>query len=113
MSLREKAKATFDKLFHQAYWWTSRHSPDKIRNHEVGKPGEMVERLSAEDREALQHLRAEDISDNNISKESVFLAAEQANYLSWEYYTRMIKEAKLAFDKKILKDPPRADRKKY
>lgn len=103
----------FDQLFGQAYWWTTRYHTDKIRNHEVGKPGEMIERMAPEDREILKDLKAEDISDDKVTKGNVYLAAEQANYLSWDYYTKMIKEAKLQFDTKILKRDPKWDRKKY
>lgn len=113
MKIVNKAKISFDRLYSQAMWWTGRQSADHIRNGKVGKPGELVERMSPEEREALQQLKSDDLSSDKITDQEAALAAENANYFSWKHYTQMLKEAKLAFDTKILKQDPKADRKKY
>jgi hypothetical protein len=113
MDFTGKAKAAFDRLFHISHWWVSRQSPTKLRNHEVEtKPGDMLDKMSAEDREAIKHLKSDDLAEEKVPLLDVLLAADSGFY-SWQGYTKMLKEAKKMFDKKIVKHDPRAVRKKY
>lgn len=106
-----KAVAAFDKLFGSTLHWLTRHSPTRLRNHEVEtKPGEMLTYLSPEDREAIQNLKSDDLAADKVSEETAKMAAEESGYYDWRYYTNMLKEAKLQFDAKITKP---TERKKY
>ena len=104
---------SFKFLFNRAYFWINRQNPWKLREGTAGKPGELVEKMSAEEREALKGLTSDQISEGKVSKGEVQLAADSTFYSNKEYYDRITKEAKLKFDKQIVKEDPRANRKKY
>lgn len=113
MSPASRAKAAFDNLFSISSWWVSRQSPIALRNGEVDtKPGDMLGRMSAEDREAIKHLKSDDLAEGKVPTAEIHLAADSEFY-TWGGYTKILKEAKELFDKKIIKHDPRADRKKY
>lgn len=103
----------FRYLFERAYWWIGRHSVYQIRRGEVGKPGELVERMSAEEREALKGLTSEQLSEGKVPKTDIYLTAEGSFFSPDETANKMVRDAKLEFDKKIVKTDPKADRKKY
>jgi hypothetical protein len=103
----------FRYLFERAYWWISRHSIYQIRRGEVGKPGELVERMSAEERKALKNLTSDQLAEGKVFKTDIVLTAEGKFLSAKESADEMIRDAKLNFDKQIVKEDPRANRKKY
>lgn len=117
------ARDVFHKIVGAAYWWASNKLPGSVRaaaagteSMPCGKPGEFImERTSPEDRQALQELKSDDIAPDTYNKEDANWAAQMGSTPDW-YRDRdqnMVKEEKLKFDKLLIKDPPRADRKKY
>ena len=116
------ARSIFDKIVGAAYWWASNKLPGSIRQAAAGtgtirdgKPGEFImNRTSPEDRQVLQALKSDDIAEDTYTKEDAKMAAYMGSSndpvdREWQ----IVKEEKLKFDAKILKDPPGADRKKY
>ncbi len=117
------ARAVFHKIVGAAYWWANNKLPRSIReaaagngNIRDGKPGEFImNRTSPEDRQALQELKSDDIAPDTYNKEDANWAAQMGSTQDWyrDQDRNMVKEEKLKFDKLLIKDPPRADRKKY
>ena len=117
------ARNIFDKIANAAYWWASNKLPRSIREAAAGtgtirdgKPGEFImNRVSAEDRQALQSLKSNEIAQETYTQEDAKMAAMLGSTQDWyrDQDRHMVTEEKLKFDKLILKDPPKADRKKY
>lgn len=117
------ARSVFDKIVGAAYWWASNKLPRSIREaaagtHSMpcGKPGEFImERTSPEDRQALQELKSDDIAPDTYTQDDAKMAAMMGSTQDWyrDQDQHMVSEEKLKFDKLLIKDPPRADRKKY
>ena len=117
------ARAVFEKVCNAAYWWASNKLPGSIREAasgtgsiRYGKPGEFIgQYISDADRAALKDLKSEDVAQNTYNAES----AKWAAYMGTDkdtartYAENLLKEEKIKFDQKILKDSPSADRKKY
>lgn len=117
------ARDVFHKIISQAYWWANSKLPPSIRAAAAGiekmrdgKPGEFImNRTTPEDRKALKELKSTDIAPDTYTKEDAKMAAFQGSTPDWyrEQEWNIVKEEKLKFDKLIVKDPPKADRKKY
>jgi len=77
----------------------------KARPGNLGKPGEAVASLSKGDRKELQNLASKDVDGMRIDDESSLIRAAYwcDNYYSDLEQTKMLKEAKLAFDATKLK----------
>lgn len=111
MRFTNKALEAFNHLFNIAHHWVGRQSPTKLRNNEVEtKPGDMLQKLDTEDREAIKDLKSDDLAEGKVSKTEIYMAAD-GEYYTWRGYTQLIKDAKLIFDSSIKKSDPRP--KKY
>lgn len=62
------AKEIFEKLVDSAWGWAM------FRSRRSSKPGELVERLSPEEREELQNLTSKDVKD--VDNRLMYLAGE-------------------------------------
>jgi hypothetical protein len=109
----KSAREVFDQLVHRAYWWAQNKMPSSIRNHTADswEPGKMLEKISEEDRQILKGLTADQISEDKINQDDIYLTTAYSSYYG-EEHARMIKEEKLKFDTKLgEKEDPRP--KKY
>ncbi len=94
----------FLNLVDVTYWWLTRQSPTKLLNHEVDtKPGDMLKKLSPEDREALKSLTSNDISSEMVQEQAVNMAALTSEYYDRHSFDKQFREAKLIFDTKLKK----------
>ena len=117
------AREVFHKVVNAAYWWANNKLPRSIREAAAGighihdgKPGEFImNRTSPEERKALRELKSDDVAESTYTKEDAEMAASFGSTQDWyrNQDENMVKKEKLEFDKKLLKDPPGADRKKY
>lgn len=78
--------------------WPSMLSARKPRKRWQGKPGEIIENLSAETREFLKNLKSDDITEDKVTKEVAHLSADN----EWDRQD-YINELKSKFDQKIIR----------
>ncbi len=101
------AKEVFKSLVEKASGWARRRRGRmKV---DQGVPGELITALPAEDRAALKDFTAEDISSDKVSCDSLWYFMEETDEERGE---QMLKEEKVKFDQKILKDDG-SRRRKY
>lgn len=94
----------FLKLVDATYWWITRQSPTKLRNHEVDtKPGDMLNKLSREERDIICKLTSGDISSDKVQEQAVNMAALTSEYYDRQDFDKQLREAKLVFDTKLKK----------
>lgn len=93
----------FEKLMNKAIMYclrypTVRQTPDKYQ----GTPGELLKHLSEEEREALSHLKSNELSEDVIPAKH---AAEISCTITSaeKYNSSFIKKDKLEFDQRIKK----------
>jgi hypothetical protein len=79
------------EVLDKAMFWVS-----GLFSRRYKKPGEVIERLSAQDRSVLQNLKSEEISPDVIREEDIF--GDDAYYQNKEF-----QESKLEFDKRMKK----------
>lgn len=99
-----KAVEILQKLIDVAYWWSGRQNPSQLRRGETdSKPGDMLKKLSAEDRALLSDLKSEDISEDKVTEHSRDMVVLMSNYYDEQKYTQDLKDAKINFDMIIKK----------
>ena len=94
----------FLKLVDATYWWLTRQSPTKLRNHEVDtKPGDMLNKLSQEERDIICKLTSNDIAPDKVQQHDVNMTALTSEYYDSQGFDKQLREAKLVFDAKLKK----------
>jgi hypothetical protein len=83
-------------VFNQIKWWVSTISS---RVFPKNKPGEVIERLSPEERQQLSQLKSEEINESLRLDEYWKHVCQGDKY----YYNKEVEELKESFDKKVLK----------
>lgn len=68
------AKEIFDKLVDSAWGWVM------FRSRRPSKPGELIERLSEEEREELQNLTSKDVKE--VDNRLMYLAGENPSIVT-------------------------------
>jgi hypothetical protein len=102
----------FDGLVQRAYGIVSFFGDRLRRGKFESKPGELVERLSSEEREALQKLTVDDLNAAEPSPGMIALFAEVGTEADPEKWAENhIRQEKLKFDKTL--DLPSQRQKKY
>lgn len=97
-----KAFEVFEKLMQRAIYYCMRYpsvrrTPDKY----VGTPGELVTRLSEEERQALSDLKSEELSSDVVSKEQAMLNTSMTPRTDIQYGYDLLKVEKAKFDKRM------------
>jgi len=95
----------FHKLFGIAYELTNRSSLRRKPENQRGKPGELLNKLSTEERKILDNLSSDDIADEKkIERGLIDLSAYPDSFSLLEKQAKEdLSNSKIEFDKKIIK----------
>lgn len=99
-----KAFEVFEKLMQRALSYCMRYpSVRRIPDQYAGTPGELVTRLTEEERQALSDLKSEELSSDVISNEQAYLNTSMTPRNDIQYGYDLLKGEKSKFDKRMKK----------